>query len=236
MIKYCMMKRIICSLAMIFTLTACSMSDVMSLLVTPTAPLPTVETPTPTIVTTPSNTPTITAVPTFTSTPTKAGFDSSFNAPSGDVQPLPTLILIPTATSGPKVSLFSEPGSIILSLSVSSDILYWGYCDAPKRVDFDVRLANTIRVTNVLLFMRLVDKGGNQSTAWGGGAIMEEVGGGYFTYRVTPDNLAYHDEFKDAWIEYQVVVTTYGLDTLGRSQVYRNSLSLKYCRPVEVDE
>lgn len=230
------MKRIICSLALIFTLTACSMNDVVSLLITPTVPPPTVETPTPTVVYTPSDTPTVTTVPTFTSTPTKAGFVDPFEISSDDAQPLPTLILIPTVTPGPKISLLSEPGSIITSLSVSRDILFWGYCDAIKYVDFDVRLASTIRVTYVLLFMRLVDKGGNQSTAWGGGAIMEEVGGGYFTYRVTPDKLVHYNEFKDAWIEYQVVVATYGLDTLGRSQVYRDSLSLRWCQPVEVDE
>ena len=230
------MKKIIHSLALIFTLTACSMNDVVALLVTPTAPPPTVEPTTPTVVYTPSEAPTITVVPSFTSTPTKAGIGSSFDDSSGDAQPLPTLILIPTATSGPQISLFSEPGSIILSLSVSSDILYWGYCDAPKYVDFDVRLANTLRVTNVLLFMRLVDKGGNQSIDWGGGAIMKEVNGGHYTYRVAPNNISYYDEFKDAWVEYQVVVTTYGLETLGRSQVYRDSLSLKWCQPVEVDE
>lgn len=230
------MKKIISSLALMFTLTACSMNDVVALLVTPTVPPPMVETSTPTVVYTPSETPTITAVPSFTSTPTKAGFGNSFDAPSDDAQPLPTLILIPTATSGPQISLFSEPGSMILSMSVSSDILFWGYCDAPKYVDFDVRLANTLRVTNVLLFMRLVDKGGNQSIDWGGGAIMKEVSGGYYTYRVRPDNISYYNEFKDAWVEYQVVVATYGLKTLGRSQVYRDSLSLKWCQPVEVDE
>jgi hypothetical protein len=232
-------KKIFSSIVLIFTLTACSMNDVVALLVTPTAsPSPVVETVTPTVETTPSLTPTITVVPTFTSTPTRVGSGGGFGVPAGDsdAAPLPTLVLIPTSTPAPNISFFSEQGSIITSLSVSSDILFWGYCDAPKYVDFDVRLASTARVTNVLLFMRLVDKGGNQSTAWGGGAIMKEVGGGYFTYRVTPDNLAYHDEFKDAWIEYQVVVTTYGLEALGRSQVYRNSLSLKYCRPVEVDE
>ena len=229
------MKKTILGLAMIFTLTACSMNDVVALLVTPTAPPPTAEPSTPTVVNTPSETPTITAVPSFTSTPTKAGL-GSFTNPLGDGQPLPTLVLIPTATTGPQVSLFSEPGSIILSLSVSSDVLFWGYCDAPKYVDFDVRLTNTLRVTNVLLFLRLVDKGGNQSIDWGGGAIMKEQNGGHFTYRVRPENISYYDEFKDAWVEYQVVVTTYGLETLGRSQVYRKSLSLRWCRPVEVDE
>jgi hypothetical protein len=84
--------------------------------------------------------------------------------------------------------------------------------------------------------MRLVDKGGNQSTAWGGGAIMKKESGGLYTYRVRPENISYSDEFKDAWIEYQVVVATYGFKSLGRSQVYKDSLSLKWCQPIEVDE
>jgi hypothetical protein len=84
--------------------------------------------------------------------------------------------------------------------------------------------------------MRLVDKGGNQSTAWGGGAIMNKVSGGYYNYRVRPENIAHYEEFKDAWIQYQVVVATSSLRTLSRTPVYRENLSLKWCRPIEVDE
>jgi hypothetical protein len=230
------MKRLICCVAILFALSACSFNDVISLIVTPTVPPPPVDTSTPTVVTTPSQTPTITAVPSFTSTPTLAGFGSGFGDSSDGSNPLPTLVLIPTATSGPQVSLLGEPGSLILSVIVSSDVLLWGYCRGLKYVDFDVRLANNIRVTNVLLFMRLVDKGGNQSTTWGGGAIMKERTGGYYTYRVTPENLSYYDEFKDAWVQYQVVVTTYGLKDLARSPVYRQSLSFQYCLPSESDE
>ena len=226
------MKRIIFSLVLAFTLTACSMNDVISLIITPTPlPIPT-ETSTPTVVYTPSQTPTITPIPTFTSTPTLVGIDDL----GSDVDTLPTLVLIPTATPAPQVSLMSEPNSLITSMTVSSNILFWGYCDAPKYVDFDVRLGSNLRVTYVLLFMRLVDKEGRQSTAWGGGAIMKKVSGSYYTYRVRPENIAFYDEFKDAWIQYQVVVTTYGLRTLSRSDVYRENLTLKWCRPVEVDE
>ena len=231
------MKKIIYSLTLMFALTACSLNDVVALLVTPTVPPPPpADTSTPTVVYTPSETPTITSVPTFTSTPTKAGSVNSFEVPTGDAQPLPTLILVPTATPGPHISFFSEPNSIILSISVSSDTLLWGYCNSPKYVDFDVKLANTLRVTYVLLFMRLVDKGGMQSTAWGGGAIMEKAGGGYYTYHVTPDKISHYNEFKDAWIEYQVVAAKGNLQSLGRSPVYRDSLSLRYCLPIEVDE
>ena len=225
-----MIKRLIYGLALVFTLTACSFDDVVALLVTPTAPP--VDMSTPVQIFTPSKTPTISPTPptpTFTSTPTLVGAASFDNA-------LPTLILIPTATQAPQTSFFGASDSLLTSLSVSSDILYWGYCDAPHYVDFDVRLVNTVRVKYVLLFMRLVDKEGRQSTAWGGGAIMNKVTGGLYNYRVRPGNIAHYEEFKDAWIQYQVVVTTSSLRELARTPVYREDLTLKWCRPIEVDE
>jgi hypothetical protein len=120
-------------------------------------------------------------------------------------------------------------------MSVSSDVLYWGYCEGIHYVDFDVRLANNLRVAYVLLFLRLVDKGGNQSTAWGGGAIMKKVTGSAYTYRVAPENISHYEEFKDAWIQYQVVAATGSLKSLDRTPVYRNSLSLEWCRPAEFE-
>jgi len=232
------MKKIIYNLALIFTLTACSMNDVIALLVTPTVPPPPPpadEILEPTVFYTPSQTPTGTQIPTFTSTPTLVGAGDSFDAPTEGTVALPTLILVPTETPGPQISL-GEPGSLILSISVSSDTLFWGACDAPKYVDFDVRVANNLRVGYVLLFLRLVDKGGNQSTAWGAGAIMKEVGGSTYTYRISRQNLTHYNEFKDAWIEYQVVASTGGLKVLESSPVYEKSLSLKQCLSIEVDE
>ncbi len=224
---------------MIFSLSACSFDDVVALLVTPSVTaLPPTETATPTKHQTPTETPTVTIVPTFTTTPTLAGIDTELDNEEIDEDSdfaLPTLYIVPTATQGPKISLFGA-GSIILSMSVSSDMLFWGYCDAANYIDFDVRLANNIRVKYVLLFMRLVDKGGNQSTAWGGGAIMKKVSGSYYTYRVRPENISHYDEFKDAWVEYQVVAATSGLRSLGRTPIYHEYLTLKKCQTIEVDE
>jgi hypothetical protein len=224
------MKKIIYNLLIAFTLTACSFNDVMNLLVTPT--VSPAGTSTPAQISTPTRTPTISPTPptpTFTLTPTLVG-----DAPADGA--LPTLILIPTATQAPQTSFFGASESLLTSLSVSSNILYHGYCDAPHYVDFDVRLVNTVRVRYVLLFMRLVDKEGRQSTAWGGGAIMKKVEGGHYTYRVRPGNIAHYEEFEDAWVQYQVVVTTSSLRELSRTPVYREDLTLKWCRPVETDE
>jgi hypothetical protein len=225
------MKKIVYNLVVIFALTSCSFNDVIALIVTSTPPPP-AETSTPLVFPTASYTPTITPTlptPTYTVTPTLAG------AVSGDVA-LPTLILIPTSTPSPQVAFYGSTGSNLASMSVSGDVLYWGYCDAPHFLDFDVRLVSTARVKYVLLFMRLVDKGGNQSTAWGSGAIMNKVSGGYYNYRVRPENIAHYQEFKDAWIQYQVVVATSTLQALARTPVYRENLTLKWCHPIEVDE
>ncbi|MGD8405468.1 MAG: hypothetical protein PVJ21_17560 [Anaerolineales bacterium] len=230
------MKKTICILTLMFALTACSLNDVVALLVTPTVPPPQIDTSTPTVFYTPSQTPTITPVPSFTSTPTLVGFGNGGGVSTDQANPLPTLILIPTTTPGPQVSLLSDPGSLIVSLSVSSDVLYWGYCDVPEYVDFNVRLANNIQVVYVLLFMRLVDKSGYGATDWGGGAIMKEGDGSNYSYRVTPDRISRYNEFRNAWVEYQIVVTTYNLKDLASSPVYRRNLSLEFCLPVEGDE
>lgn len=226
------MRKILFNLVLAFSLTACSFNEVMELIATPTSPPGDTLTPMP--IYTPSHTPTASPTPptpTYTATPTPVGANSS-------VEDVPVFTPFPTSTPAPQTSLFLAPGNLISSLSVSSDILYWGYCDDPHYVDFNVRLSYNKRVKYVLLFMRLEDKGGNQSTAWGGGAIMQKVSknSNEYTYRVRPENITYYEEFKDAWIEYQVVAATSGLTTLARTPVYRTNLSLKWCRPVEVDD
>jgi hypothetical protein len=235
--KYQSVRKILFIFVLTFSLTACSFNDVIALIVTPTSPA---DTSTPTPLYTPSYTPTISPTPptpTYTATPTPIGANSSLGTNSAG-ENFPVFTPLPTSTPAPQTALFLAPGNLISSLSVSSDILYWGYCDDPHYVDFNARLLYNKRVKYVLLFMRLVDKGGNQSTAWGGGAIMQKVSKNSteYTYRVRPENIAYYEEFKDAWIEYQVVAATSGLSTLARTPVYRTNLSLKWCRPVEVND
>ena len=224
------MKKLIFSIILIFTLTSCSLNDMVALLVTPT-PIP-VDTSKPAATESPNETPTITPTqptPTFTVTPTLIG-DTAPPVSDADV---PTLTPLPTLTQAPRTSFLGSPGSLIMSMSVSSPVLYWGYCEGIHYVDFDVRLASNIRVAYVLLFLRLVDKGGNQSTGWGGGAIMEEVSGTTYTYRITPEKISHYEEFKDAWIEYQIIAASGSLESLDRTPVYKTSLSLEWCRPAE---
>ena len=237
-----MMKRIIVATAILFTLSACSLDEFVSLIITPTVPAPTPSlTETPTIEVTLTSTPTMTIVPTFTLTPTLVGGNSSNIDPDEEIpeftpQPLPTLYVVPTITSVPRTSYFGGQGSRIVSMTLSNDILFWGYCDTSPYIDFDVRLSNSSRVKYVLLLMRLVDKGGHQIIGWGGGAIMEKESPTYYTYRVRPKNISHYDEFKNAWIEYQVVVSNSRLQSLGRTPVFNKALTLKKCQATEEDE
>lgn len=233
------MRKILISLAVLFLLSACSFDQVIELIITPTHPPPPPPTATPTVYQTPSKTPTATTVPTYTATPTLGqGIVGAYTEASElDQSYMPTLYVVPTSTPAPK-PMPLDSDSFFSSLTISGDILYWGYCDkyTPKYIDFEVLLANKRRVTYVLLFMRLVDKGGNQSTAWGGGAIMERVNRSHYTYRVRPENIQYYEEFEDAWIEYQIVAATSWLQSLGRSPVYLERLSLEKCVVSEEDD
>ena len=121
-------------------LSACSFNDVIALIVTPTPFL--IDSPVPELVYTPTYTPTITPTPptpTFTLTPTLMGVGSTD-------ENAPLFTPFPTSTQAPQISLFGSSNSLLVSMSVSSDILYWGYCEDPHYVDFDVRLANNLPV------------------------------------------------------------------------------------------
>ena len=229
------MKKILFGITLIFTLTSCSLNDMVALLVTPTSiPVDTSTLEVADTTETPESTPTITPTqptPTFTVTPTLLG-DVAAPPPEMD-NDSPTLTPLPTLTESPRTNFLGSSGGLIMSMAVSRDVLYWGYCEGIHYVDFDVRLTNNVKVASVLIFLRLVDKGGNQANGWGGGAIMQEVNGTNYTYRVTPENISHYDEFKDAWIEYQVVAANGYLETLDRTPVYKTSLSLEYCRPAE---
>jgi len=232
------MKKVFVSITILFLLSACQLDEVVALIITPTVPPPTPSvTSTATVFQTPTRTPTATLIPTFTTTPTLAeGIHGSYTeAAEIDPKYLPTLYVVPTVTPAPKPML-AGLGPFFNSLTISKDILFWGYCDERKYVDFEVRTTNNRRVTYVLLFMRLVDKGGNQSTAWGGGAIMKRNSSGSYTYRVRPENIEHYEEFKDAWIEYQIVAATSTLKSLGRTQIYMEEISLKKCEATETDE
>lgn len=86
-----------------------------------------------------------------------------------------------------------------------------------------------MRMKYVLLFIRLQDKYSGRGTEWGAGAIMSDNDQGKYFYTIHLDQIDDHEQFVDAWLQYQFVASTIGLKALGRSVVDRTSVSLTHC-------
>ncbi|MBI1855855.1 MAG: hypothetical protein HYR93_08345 [Chloroflexi bacterium] len=204
---------------------ACSVPDITALIIpaTPTSPPPAAS-PTETVYVTPSQTPSVTPTlptPTFTTTPTLV-FSGSTATPS--FMPLPTStlwILTQNNLLTPQSYGFDE-------ILVSGPLLYWGSCQ-PNTIKMIARVSNVILTRDVLIFLRLRDKTSDETTEWGGGAIMDGDGKGNFTYILTAQNITHYREYKSAWVQYQFIAADRKLNVIGRTAPYLNSLSIAPC-------
>jgi len=64
----------------------------------------------------------------------------------------------------------------------------------------------------------------------GAGAIMNGNSTGIFTYTVTAKNITHYQDFPSAWVQFQFVATNGGLERLGWTQIYLNSLTISRCQ------
>lgn len=230
------MKKIALISSLVLMLLACSVSDVsnvLSPLFTPTPP----PLATNTVYVTPSDTPTLTATlptPTFTGTPTLVG---------GGFTETPTLTDTPTETPPPAKSTSNgtpspdieegtpatPPGVGFTSVKISGNILRWGGCE-PSSVTFTAHVTDPANETAVLLFYRLKSPTTGEETKMGGGALMDGDATGTFTYSLTVKNITDYQDFPGAWVQFQLVATNGGLEHLGQTKIYLNSLSISRCQ------
>jgi hypothetical protein len=209
-------------------LSGCSYTDVLSLLPTP---LPPTATATATIYLSPTITPSITPTqptPTFTLTPTLV-YPNGSPVPTSTPKPEATLWVLSTgtaeATALPEQPLLGNgPFSTIL---VPGKELFWGSCE-PNTLKITVQLASSVKAVGVVMALRLQDTRSAEHTAWGQ-AIMDKHDGGVFTYELTAEAFTHYREFKSAWGQYQFIAYTTGLNHVGSTQVYNNSLTIKPC-------
>jgi hypothetical protein len=131
------------------------------------------------------------------------------------------------------VSLFTPSAQLFVSAQRSTTQLVWGYnCDGARSIKFITSIVKPKRLKYVLLFVRLQDKYSARRTEWGAGAIMNDNDKGTYFYTLYLDQIADHQSFEDAWLQYQFVGSTVGLTVLGRSVVSRNEVSLTSCRVI----
>jgi len=198
---------------------------------------------TPTVGPTNTTAPTVTLFP--TATPTRDPFAINTEGPTeipptlepGVTPKLPTRTPTTTATFRPTItlepmdpSLFTPSPNIFNFVQKSTNQLIWGYgCDGFRSIQFIVTVTPVRRMKYVLLFIRLQDKYSGRGTEWGAGAIMSDNDQGKYFDTIHLDQIEDHEQYVDAWLQYQFVASTIGLTRLGSSVVDRTSVSLTHC-------
>ena len=208
------------------SLTACSVSDITSLIAGTPTPPPT-GIPTETVYVTSTSTPSITPTqptPTFTTTPTLV-----YSGPTATASATP----LPTSTLW-KLSPGSNPLTPeqygFISYSMDGNILHWGICP-PNKIHATARPTEIVRTHFVLLFLRLQDKQYPfEATHWGSGAIMDSDGKGTFTYTLSAENLPGYRDYTQAWVQYQFVALDKDRIPIGRSKVILNNIAYSPCK------
>jgi hypothetical protein len=201
--------------------------------------------PTPTAADTPTPKPTVTTVPTIdlfaVSTATAVTFTPTV-APiiTGEV---PTITLIPTTTLIPLPTFSGEfindmssttffvENSGFEAVLYSAGTLYWGEGPCVTRsIKITAFVTEPERTDRVFLFLRLRDRLNTLNVGeWSAGAEMIKVDDGSFNYNVETYNLRRYFAYKSAWIEYELVSVNENLEILGRTQLYDRNISLAKC-------
>ncbi|HTP03129.1 MAG TPA: hypothetical protein VMJ64_17260 [Anaerolineales bacterium] len=223
------MKNITVILMIAYVLSGCALMDYLP--VAP-SPLPPAATTTATVFKTPTKKPSITPTlptPTFTLTPTMI-YPNGHPAPSLTPSAPATLWMLGTPTDVPATVaaqplLGNGPFSTIL---MSGTKLYWGKCD-PSSLKVTVKVADGVPAHSVLIFLRLQDPTTKDTTQWGGGAIMERLGGGVFTYDLTAKSFEHYHDYLRAWGQYQFVALDSSLQRIGASTQYLTNLTIEPC-------
>ena len=221
------MKKAVLIAALILFLSGCSYTDLLPKAPTP---LPPASTATPTVYMTPTETPTITPTlptPTFTLTPTLI-YLNGVPAMTDTQTPPATLWVLATATpsvEGQSVLVGNGPFSTIL---VPGKQLFWGTCD-PSVLKVTVKVQDGVPAHTVLIFLRLKDTKSNDTTTWGGGAIMDRQGGGVFTYNLTAKSFEHYHDYMQALGQYQFVALDIHLNRIGASSQFLDNLTIAPC-------
>lgn len=225
------MKKIV--LAMLaFILAGCSALSDLPFLQQPTSAPAVANTPQPTVTLVSdsyTNTPDPFAISTEAPTNTlQAGAVPPTNTPIPSFTPTArsTITLEPV-----DVTLFTPGPNPFMLLSKSTTQLVWGYnCDGARSIKFVVQIVAPVkRLKYVLLFIRLQDKYSARHNDWGAGAIMSDNDRGSYFYEINLDQIDDHENYEDAWLQFQFVASNIYLHRLGASVVDRNSVSITHC-------
>ena len=221
------MKKAILVALVSVVLSGCSYKSLL-----PSAPAAVTATATATATRTLAPTQTATIVPTqptatFTGTPTLI-YPNGSPVPSATATPPATLYVLPSTTETFSIQAPQGNGPFT-SILVSGRLLNWGSCE-PSSIKLTVKVSDGVPATTVLIPLRLEDTKTHDTTPWGGNAIMDNLGGGVFTYTLRAESFSRYHDYLQAWGQYQFVAFDIHLNRLGASTQYLNSLTLAPCR------
>ena len=207
---------------------ACSSSTLFPTAPTPlppatAIPLPT-ETPPVASAPMPSTTPTE-PPPTFTITPTF--METATVAPTNTTVSMTTVQ--PTSTTSTPQVQPTPQGPVFESVMTSGAQIYWGRSCEANSVTFTAQVASGFDVASVQLFIRLQSQIRILPAPWNIPITMHNDGLGTFTYDLAARGITHFDEFQLAWVQYQLVAVNSQKQTVGRTQVYQNNLTITQC-------
>jgi hypothetical protein len=107
--------------------------------------------------------------------------------------------------------------------------IYWGRSCEANSVTFTAQVASGFDVASVQLFIRLQSQIRILPAPWNIPITMHNDGLGTFTYDLAARGITHFDEFQLAWVQYQLVAVNSQKQTVGRTQVYQNNLTITQC-------
>jgi hypothetical protein len=208
-----------------FLLSACTMEQLFLL------PVPTA---TPELTATKTYTPLPTATPvtptlTFTPTPTLSGVKLPTATPEDTATPVETVtpfsLITPDFTPFPTIQMEG-----FVSILVSPDTFYKGTKCAPSSVRFTVQVTDPANIKYVLLFARFKSMRAERASKWTS-IPMQTVGAGTFIHDLSSEQMLEDAFFQSAWVEYQLVGTTQSGVEAGRTDIFKQRLTMLECVP-----
>jgi hypothetical protein len=218
------MKKISLTLILAVLISACSLEQIFLI------PVPTgTPAPTSTITYTPIPTATpVTPTLTFTMTPTLSGVNPPTATPQDTVTPVISvtpLALITPLTATPTVQMEG-----FLSVLVSPTEFYKGTNCVPSSVRFTAQVVDAADVKYVLLFVRFKSLRAERASKWTS-ISMQTIGAGTYVHDLYSDEMLEDAYFQTSWVEYQLVATTTSGKEVGRTDIFKEKITMLACVP-----
>lgn len=219
------MKKYTILLLTAFLFTGCTLG--------PFALVPT-STPEPTLTNTSTPLPSLTPVlptQTYTSTPTLIGLKTATPTPAFvDSTETPVLTITPLAQITPNTptAAISLDGFVSVTTSLT-EFYKAGECE-PSTVRITAQAADITNTAFVLLFVRFKSMAAERTGKWTI-IYMDTIGAGTYLHDLSTSEIREDAYFTTSWVEYQIVATTQSGKEIGRTDIFKERLTMLACVP-----